>query len=78
MSHVMEHVLLSHGVKSKAVELENWPIITDNNIESTNFLTSESNKKVEHLERLLDENTVITIGGFIGRTKFKYFLGSHN
>jgi len=68
MSHVMEYVLLSHGVKSKAVELENWPIITDNNIESTNFLTSESNKKVEHLERLLDENNVITIGGFIGRT----------
>jgi len=68
MSHVMEYVLLSHGVKSKAVELENWPIITDNNIESTNFLTSESNKKVEHLKRLLDENNVITIGGFIGRT----------
>jgi len=68
MSHVMEYVLLSHGVKSKAVALENWPIITDNNIESTNFLTSESNKKVEHLERLLDENNVITIGGFIGRT----------
>ena len=64
----MEYVLLSHGVKSKAVGLENWPIITDNNIESTNFLTSESNKKVEHLERLLDENNVITIGGFIGRT----------
>jgi len=68
MSHVMEYVLLSHGVKSKAVGLENWPIITDNNIESTNFLTSESNKKVEHLERLSDENNIITIGGFIGRT----------
>jgi len=68
MSLVMEYVLLSHGVKSKAVGLENWPIITDNNIESTNFLTSESNKKVEHLERLLDENNVTTIGGFIGRT----------
>jgi len=68
MSYVMEYVLLSHGVKSKAVGLENWPIITDNNIESTNFLTSESNKKVEHLERLLDENNVTTIGGFIGRT----------
>jgi len=68
MSYVMEYVLLSHGVKSKAVGLENWPIITDNNIESTNFLVSESNKKVEHLERLLDENNVITIGGFIGRT----------
>ena len=55
-------------LNQKLLRLENWPIITDNNIESTNFLTSESNKKVEHLERLLDENNVITIGGFIGRT----------
>ena len=69
MSHIMEYILQSQGMKSKVVGLDNWPIITDSNIESTNFLVSESNKKVEVLERLLDENQVITIGGFIGRTK---------
>jgi len=68
MSYVMEYILQSQGIKSKVVGLDNWPIITDSNIESTNFLASESNKKVEFLERLLDENQVITIGGFIGRT----------
>ena len=68
MSYVMEYIIQSHGIKSKAVKLENWPIITDSNIESANFLVSESNKKVEFLERLLGENQVITIGGFIGRT----------
>ena len=68
MSYVMEYILKSQGIKSKAVKLENWPIITDSNIESANFLASESNKKVEFLERLLGENQVITIGGFIGRT----------
>jgi len=68
MSHVMEYILQGQGIKSKAVGLDNWPIITDSNIESTNFLASESNEKVEFLERLLDENQVITIGGFIGRT----------
>ena len=68
MSYVMEYILQSQGIKSKVVGLDNWPIITDTNIESTNFLASESNKKVEFLERLLDENQVITIGGFIGRT----------
>ena len=68
MSHVMEYILQSNGIKSKVVGLDNWPIITDSNIESTNFLVSESNKKVEFLERLLDQNQVITIGGFIGRT----------
>jgi len=69
MSYVMEYILQGQGIKSKAVGLDNWPIITDSNIESTNFLASESNEKVEFLERLLDENQVITIGGFIGRTK---------
>ena len=68
MSYVMEYIIQSQGIKSKAVKLENWPIITDSNIESANFLVSESNKKVEFLERLLGENQVITIGGFIGRT----------
>ena len=69
MSYVMEYILQGQGIKSKAVGLDNWPIITDSNIESTNFLASESNEKVEFLERLLDENQVITIGGFIGRRK---------
>jgi len=68
MSYVMEYILQSQGIKSKVVGLDNWPIITDSNIESTNFLTSESSKKIEFLEKLLDENQVITIGGFIGRT----------
>jgi len=68
MSYVMDYILKSQGIKSKAVGLDNWPIITDSNIESTNFLASESNKRVERLERLLDENQVVTIGGFIGRT----------
>jgi len=68
MSYVMDYILKSQGIKSEAVKLENWPIITDSNIESTNFVASESNKRVEHLEKLLDQNQVITIGGFIGRT----------
>ena len=69
MSYVMEYIIQSQGIKSKVVGLDNWPIITDSDIESTNFLVSESSKQVEFLERLLDENQVITIGGFIGRTK---------
>jgi aspartate kinase len=60
MSCIMEYILQSHGMKSKVVGLDNWPIITDSNIESTNFLVSESNKKVEFLEKLFDENQVVT------------------
>ena len=68
MSHVMNYIMNSQGIKSGAVDYENWPIITDNNIESTNFLVSESLEKIDHLEKLINENEVVAIGGFIGKT----------
>jgi aspartate kinase len=68
MSHVMNYILKSQGIKSEALEMETWPIITDNNIESTNFLVSESSQRVGELENLLNENEVVCIGGFIGKT----------
>jgi aspartate kinase len=68
MSHVMNFILKSQGISSVAVDFEAWPIITDNNIESTNFLVSESLEKIESLEKLLDQNDVLCIGGFIGKT----------
>ena len=68
MSHVMNYVLRSNEIKANAVQFDDWPIITDNNIESTNFLTSESRKKMGKIEELLEENEVVAIGGFIGKT----------
>ena len=68
MSHVMNFILKSQGIKSAAVSFDNWPIITDQNIESTNFLYSESVEHSQTLEKLLEENDVVTIGGFIGKT----------
>src|SRR3990167_995349 len=57
MSHVMNYILKSNGIKTDAVSYDDWPIITDYNIESTNFLAAKSR-----------ENEVVTIGGFIGKT----------
>ena len=68
MSHVMNYILNSNGMKSGAVNYDYWPIITDNNIESTNFLASKSRDKLEETEKLVAENEVVTIGGFIGKT----------
>ena len=68
MSHVMNHILRSNGIKTDTVGFDDWPIITDNNIESTNFLTSESREKMGKIVELVDENEVVTIGGFIGKT----------
>ncbi len=68
MAHVMNFILKSNGIISASVNYENWPIITDNNIESTNFLASESRTRLAHTEKLVEENDVVTIGGFIGKT----------
>ena len=68
MSHVMNHILRSNQIKTDAVEFDNWPIITDNNIESTNFLKSESIEQMGKIENLVANNEVVTIGGFIGKT----------
>jgi aspartate kinase len=68
MSHVMSHILKSNQIKTDAVEFGDWPIITDNNIESTNFLVSESKERMGKISELVENNQVVTIGGFIGKT----------
>ena len=68
ISHVMNYILKSNDIKTDAVRFDDWPIITDNNIESTNFLSSESREKMQKIEELVNENEVVTIGGFIGKT----------
>jgi aspartate kinase len=68
MSHVMNHILRSNGIQADAVNFDDWPIITDNNIESTNFLASESRDKLGKTAELVQKNEVVTIGGFIGKT----------
>jgi len=68
MSYIMNFVMKSQGIKSESVGFENWPIITDNNIESTNFLVSESSERIDQMQDLLNKNDVISMGGFIGKT----------
>jgi aspartate kinase len=68
MSHVMSYILKSNGIKSDVVGYDIWPIITDNNIESTNFLVSESQNRLEPMEEMVRQNEVVSIGGFIGKT----------
>jgi len=68
MSNMMNYIMKSQGIKSDTVKLEAWPIITDNNIESTNFLVSPSLERIESTEKLVNENEVVSIGGFIGKT----------
>lgn len=68
MSYVMDYVLKSANVKSEVVGFDIWPIITDKNIESANFLASQSAQSMNGIEALLEKNDVLSIGGFIGKT----------
>ena len=68
MSHVMNYILRSNGIKTDAVSYDDWPIITDHNIESTNFLASKSRENMDKTAKMVEENEVVTIGGFIGKT----------
>lgn len=68
MSYVMSYILKSAGLESGVASYDAWPIITDNNIESTNFIASESAARLGPLEELVKNNEVVSIGGFIGKT----------
>ena len=68
MSHVMNYVIKNSGIKSEVITFDIWPIITDNNLESANFLAVESSERISQVEKLLEENEVLSIGGFIGKT----------
>jgi aspartate kinase len=68
MSHVMNYVLKNSGIKSEVITFDIWPIITDNNLESANFLVTESSERINAIEKLLEKNDVLSIGGFIGKT----------
>ncbi|HSF51145.1 MAG TPA: aspartate kinase [Nitrososphaeraceae archaeon] len=68
MSYLMDYIMRSNGLKSNHVDIEKWPIITDDNFEAANFMIEESKERKKHLIQLIEENEVISIGGFIGKT----------
>ncbi len=67
-SVAIDYVFRSHKIDSDHIKIENWPIVTDNNFESANFLIEESSKKLKYLLDPLEQRKVIIIGGFIGVT----------
>jgi aspartate kinase len=68
MAYLMDYVLKSRGIKSEHVNIEQWPIITDDNFEAANFSLEDSRRNLPYLIDLLEANEVVTMGGFIGKT----------
>ena len=69
MGTVMDHVLRSEGLDSAAVPFDDWPIVTDDNIEYTNFLAGRSRERMGATAALLRAHQVVCMGGFVGRTE---------
>ncbi len=67
MSEIMAIIIDEGGLDARAISLDDWPIITDNNIESTNFLRETSIAASAPLADLVKNNDVVTIGGFVGK-----------
>src|SRR6187200_2420714 len=68
MSYLMDYVMRSYGIKSAHVDIEKWPIITDDNFEAATFMVEESKQNNSHLIDLVNHNEVVSIGGFIGKS----------
>ena len=68
ISLLMDYILKSNGIKSSSVNVNEWPIVTDDNFEAASFLLDESKNQIDPLIRLVKENDVLCIGGFIGKT----------
>ena len=68
MSYLMDYIMRSYGIKSSHVSIDKWPIITDDNFEAANFLLDESRQLLDHLSDLIEHSSVVSMGGFIGKT----------
>ena len=68
ISVLMDYILKSNGIKSSSVNVNEWPIVTDDNFEAASFLLDESKNQIDSLIRLVKDNEVLCIGGFIGKT----------
>src|SRR5881397_952382 len=66
MSYLMDYVMQSAGINSDHVDIQKWPIITDDNFEAANFMIEESRQNDSHFLDLVEHNEIVCIGGFIG------------
>ena len=67
-STLLSYVLNSNGINSSSFELENWPIITDDNFEDATPNFELSKKKIGVLLEPLQNGKVISLAGFLGVT----------
>ena len=67
-SALMNFVLCSNGVDSCSLDVEDWPIVTDDNFEDATPNFDLSKEKADVLVKPLQHGKVISLAGFLGIT----------
>ncbi len=65
---VMSCVLNSNGIDSISLDIENWPIVTDDDFEDATPNLELSSKRIATLRQPLENGKVISLAGFLGVT----------
>ncbi len=65
---LMEYILKANGVDACSLQIENWPVVTDDNFEDAVPNYELSKKRLKTLEKPLEEGKVICLAGFFGVT----------
>jgi aspartate kinase len=65
---LMNYILLSHGIDSANMSLNEWPIVTDDDFEDATPNYELSKKRVEAFTKLLQAGKAVCMAGFFGVT----------
>jgi aspartate kinase len=68
MSVLMDYVMRSHGLESHCLQLQEWPIVTDDNFEDATPNYELSKKRLHCFVEPLSKGKVISMAGFMGVT----------
>jgi aspartate kinase len=68
MSTVADYILKSHGCDSICLQMEEWPIVTDDNFEDAQPNYELSKKRIHTLIEPLEEGKIVVLAGFLGTT----------
>jgi aspartate kinase len=64
----MQYILKANGVDACSLQIENWPIVTDDNFEDAIPNYELSKKRLNALQKPLEEGKVVCLAGFFGVT----------
>ena len=65
---VMKYILQSNGLASCTLNVEDWPVVTDDNFEDAAPIYETSKKRLDSLAKPLEEGNVVSMAGFLGVT----------